>query len=168
MRRWPIKTVQMQSRCGSRKQHSCLTRARAVTTALGDENLGGRIVAQAVEALGVPGDGLAQFGDAGAGRVLVAAAFEYGVDRRPGDPGRAVPVGEALAQVDRSGRDRAGGHLGEDRGAHARQAPVEQWSFHGAHLAVLATLGGMRVALGQIPVSSRPSVVSRNTHRSVM
>ena len=52
-----------------------------------------------------------------------ATLARFGSDLR--DLGRAVPVGEALAQVDRSGRDRAGGHLGEDRRAEALQPPVE-------------------------------------------
>jgi hypothetical protein len=45
----------------------------------------------------VIGDRLAQFTDARAGRVLVAAAGQDGVRRDLGDLDRAVGVGEALA-----------------------------------------------------------------------
>jgi len=51
----------------------------------GDQDLGVRVVGQVVEALGVRGDGVPELRDAGAGRVLVAAAVEDGVGDRRGD-----------------------------------------------------------------------------------
>ena len=101
--------------------------------ARGDQHLVVRVVAQPAEPLVVRGDGLAQFRYARAGRVLVAAAGQDGVGGGLGDRGRPVPVGEALAQVDGSGRDRARGHLGEYRRPQALEAPVKQWSAHPHH-----------------------------------
>jgi hypothetical protein len=69
----------------------------------------------------VRADRLAQLGGADARWVLVLAAADGG-DRRLGDHGRAVGVGEALAQVDRPGAGGQRRHLGEDRGAEALQA----------------------------------------------
>jgi len=58
------------------------------------------------------------------GEILVTAGQDR-VGRDLGDLGRPVPVEEALAQVDGPGDEGACGHLGEDRGAEALQAPVE-------------------------------------------
>src|SRR6185437_7600805 len=75
-------------------------------------------------------DGLAQLRHAGSRRVLVAADRQDRVGGDLGDLGRPVPVGETLAQVDGPGDQGARGHLGEDRGTEALQAPVQQWSAH--------------------------------------
>jgi len=99
----------------------------------GDQHLVVRVVAQAPESLVVRGDGPAQFRYPRPGRVLVAATFEDGIGRRLGNLDRPVPVGEALAQVDGAGRDRARGHLGEYRRPEAFEAPVKQWSAHADH-----------------------------------
>src|SRR6185369_5307837 len=128
----------------------------------GDQDLAVRVVTEAVEPLVVRCDGLAQLRYAGARRVLVAAAGQDRVGRDLGDLGRPVPVGETLAQVDGPGDQGARGHLGEDRGAEALQAPVQQWSAHEPNDITRSQvrLQGMRVALCQIPVSSRAEVNS--------
>jgi hypothetical protein len=99
--------------------------------ARGDQHLGVGVAGQPVEALLVFGDGGTQFGDARAGRVLVAAAVAQGAHRGLAHLFGAVGVGKALAQVDGTGTHGEGGHLGEDRGAECRQSAVEQRSFHG-------------------------------------
>ena len=80
----------------------------------GDQYLAVRVVAQPVVPAAVLGDRLPQRPDAAARRVLVDAAG----DGRPGlveHEVRAVGVREALAEVDRVGRDGQRRHLGEDR-----------------------------------------------------
>lgn len=104
-----------------------------------DQDLGVRVVGEAVEALLVRGDRGAQLGDAGARRVLVAEAREDRAGGRLGDFGGAVGVGEALAQVDRPGAGGQRRHLREDRGAEGRQTAVEEGAVaahgcaHGRH-----------------------------------
>src|SRR6185437_2479125 len=169
------------------REHGCRDRLGGTG---GDQDLAVRVVPEAVAPLVVRSDGLAQLRHAGARRVLVAAAGQDRVGRDLGDLGRPVPVGETLAQVDGLGDQGARGHLGEDRGAEAFQAPVQQWSAHepnditrlqvrlcwlsfpGGTLPPGPPLGGptprtprdtllgMRVALCQIPVSSRAEVNS--------
>jgi len=78
----------------------------------------------------VRGDGLAQLGDTRPRRVLVTPAGQHSVGRQPGQFGRTVGVRETLAQVDGAGGGGQRRHLGEDRGAHAVQAPVQQRSAH--------------------------------------
>src|SRR5690349_17330528 len=128
----------------------------------GNQDLAVRVIPEAVEPLVVRCDGLAQLRHTGAWRVLVAAAGQDRVGRDLGDLGRPVPVGETLAQVDGPGDQGARGHLGEDRGAEALQAPVQQWSAHEPNDITRSQvrLQGMRVALCQIPVSSRAEVNS--------
>ena len=85
-----------------------------------DEDLGVRVVLEAVEALLVAGDGVPQHGQARAGRVLVDAAAD-GLDGGVEHLVRAVGVREALAEVDRAGGHGQRGHLGEDRRAEPAQ-----------------------------------------------
>ena len=70
-------------------------------------------------------DRAAQLGDPGARRVLVVTGADGG-HRGVGDLARAVGVGEALAEVDRRGRDRERRHLGEDRLAELPHAGDEE------------------------------------------
>jgi hypothetical protein len=79
-------------------------------------------VLEPVAAALVRGDRLAQRWHPGERRVLVGAAAQ-GSDRRLDDLRRPVLVGEALAEVDRAGALGERGHLREDGGAEARQAP---------------------------------------------
>ncbi len=102
----------------------------------GDQHLGVGVVGEAVEALLVAGDRLAQDGESGARRVLVDA----GPDRVDGGfehLRRAVGVGEPLTEVDRAGGDRQRRHLGEDRGAEPgqlrRQRAADRLARHGRH-----------------------------------
>lgn len=102
----------------------------------GDQDLGVGVAGEAevsVEALLVGGDGGAQLGDAGAGRVLVAAAVAQGTHRRLPDFFRAVGIGEALAEVDGAGPYGECRHFGKDRGAEFGEAAVQQRSVHGRH-----------------------------------
>src|SRR5690606_569065 len=69
----------------------------------GDQDLGVGVRGEAVAALLVGGDGGAQFGDAGARRVLVAAAVPQRAHGGLPDLFGTVGVGEALAEVDRPG-----------------------------------------------------------------
>src|SRR5690606_31124981 len=81
------------------------------------------------ETLLVPGDRVEQLRHSRAGRVLVTAVG----DRLPGgleDLGRAVGVGEALAEVDRVVLESQGGHLGEDRRAEGCEGRVSEWAGH--------------------------------------
>ena len=100
--------------------------------ARGDQDLTVRVDVQAVEALLVGGDRVPQLGNARARGVLVAPPFQDRRRGRGGDLGRAVGVREALAEVDRPGRQGQRRHLGEDRRAHAGQPAVQQWSVHTA------------------------------------
>jgi hypothetical protein len=86
--------------------------------AAGDGDLGLRIDGVAVARLEVGGDGMAQAGQPGGGRVLVAVTGD-GPRRGLLDEGGRGEVGEALAEVDRAVLDGQAGHLGEDRGPEA-------------------------------------------------
>ena len=98
--------------------------------ARGDQHLGVRVVAEAVEPLLVARHGRRSSGMPVGGRVLVAlpartaSAAASAIDRR------AVDVGEPLAEVDRVGGDGAGRHHAEDGVAEAVEAAVEQRSGH--------------------------------------
>jgi hypothetical protein len=96
-----------QQRCGDR-----LGRAGR------HENLARRVVLEAVEAALMVRDRIAQLGDPGAGRVLVSAGPQR-VHGSVDDHGRAVGVGESLAEIDRASAHRECGHLGEDGGRDA-------------------------------------------------
>ena len=79
------------------------------------------IVAVAVQAGDLRGDGLAQGGGARHLRVLVVAGAHGVADQV--DQGRvAIEVGKALAQVDGAMLGRQAGHAGKHGGAHERQA----------------------------------------------
>ena len=67
------------------------------------------------------GDGGAQLGDPGSWLVLVVPGLDGGDGHRH-ELGRAVGVGEALAEVDGPGRRGQGGHLVEDGGGEPAQA----------------------------------------------
>ena len=71
----------------------------------GDQHLGVGVDVEAVEPLLVPGDRLAQHGHAESGRVLVEPGGD-GVAGGLQDLGRAVLVGEALAEVEGAGARR--------------------------------------------------------------
>lgn len=104
------------------------------SVALGcDEDLAVRVERQAVAVLLVGGDRGAQLGDAGARRVLVAAAVAQRPYGRLADLLGAVRVGEALAEVDRAGRRGQRGHLREDRGPELGETAVEQGARAGGH-----------------------------------
>ena len=90
----------------------------------GDGDLGGRVVAAAVQGLNFGGDGFAQHGHARHGRVLVQAAL-HGSRHRVNQRRVTFEVWKALAQVDGvlfSGQRR---HDGEDGGAHVGQAALQ-------------------------------------------
>ena len=108
----------------------------------GDDDLGLRVRFQAVEALLVEGDRLAQLQDALAGGVLVGAGGDGGL-RGGLDLHRAVLVREALAQVDGAGLEREGGHFLEDRDAEG-------------------AVGGEQVGAGRGPL---PRGLHRGVHR---
>ncbi len=82
----------------------------------GDAELG--VVVEAVGEATAAGEGGAQLGHAGRGRVLAAARFDRG-DRRPLDELGAVEIGEALRQIDGPGLVGEPGHFGEDCRAEA-------------------------------------------------
>ena len=89
-----------------------------------DRDLGGRVVAAAVQRLHLVGHGLAQLRQAGHGRVLVVAGLHGGSDGI-NQPGVAAEVGEALAQVHRLVLGGQRRHGGEDGRAHMGQAAGE-------------------------------------------
>jgi len=89
-----------------------------------DQDLGIGVDLEPVEPLLMGGDGPSQLGRTRPGRILVAAIPDSG-DGRLGDFGRAVAIGEPLAQVDRPGPLGQGRHLGENGGAEALQAGDE-------------------------------------------
>ncbi len=130
-----------------------------------DEHLGVGIVVEAVEPALVLGDGQAQLGDAGAGRVLVVAVPDR-LDGGVEDLGGAVGVREALPEVDRAGGQGQRRHLGEDRGAEALEPAREQWPPHACSLPVLTAEShdqaadfGMRTTSGKEaadPLDGRP------------
>ena len=121
--------------------------------ARGDQDLAVGVDVHAVEALLVGGDRVPQLGNARARRVLVTPPFQDRRGGRGGDLGRAVGVREALAEVDRPGRQGQRRHLGEDRRAHAGQPAVQQWSVHTA----MRSHGRGRPSAGQpAPAAPRP------------
>ncbi|CAB4884834.1 unannotated protein [freshwater metagenome] len=89
---------------------------QSFTGSCGDQHLGGSIEAQAVEALLVFDNGLAQAGDANGRWVLVLAAVDC-CDRYIEHLTRAIGVGETLAEVDRVGGKCQRGHFTEDGGS---------------------------------------------------
>ena len=84
----------------------------------------------------------------GAGRVLVVPGPDGG-DGGLGHLGRAVGVGEALAEVDRARRDGQRRHLGEDRRGEGLQVGAHR-SAHGPG------------AYGEAPHSGGPAPVAQN------
>ena len=124
----------------------------------GDHDLARRIEVDAVPLRLVPGDGLAQQGHPRPRRILVDARTD-GRDRGVEHLGRAVGVGEALAEVDRSGLDRQRGHLGEDRGAEARELAGERiGQSHTATVRIRCSSRRLAGATGQgVPSPDRVS-----------
>ena len=91
-------------------EHRCRNRLGGADR---DEDLGVRVVLRPVAPAALFGDGLAQFGDAQAGRVLVHTVGDSLLRR--GEHGRrTVFVGEALAEIHRSYPSRQCRHLGEN------------------------------------------------------
>ena len=115
-----------EQRCGH-----CLGRAG------GDHDLGGGVQVEAVEPFLVLGDRQPQVRLTRPRRVLVQPRPDRR-DRRVGHLDRAVGVGEALAEVDRTRLQRQGRHLGENRRAEAGQPAGE---LLGAHRYTLARTG---------------------------
>ena len=105
----------------------------------GDQNLPVRVQVESVPVPLVVGHGVPQRRDAPAGRVLVGPAADCR-DSAVESVG-AVGVGEALAQVDRSGRQRQCRHLREDRGAELPHPP------HACHVLAAGLVAGLVAGL---------------------
>ncbi len=142
--------------------------------ARGDQHLGVGVVLERPPLRLVGGDRVAELGDADAGWVLVVA----GADRLDGGVehlGGTVLVGEALAEVDRTGGDGQRRHLGEDRGAEALHALDEVRRIAHRPRAQPATklsrtlrrglsrLRSTSTTLCQVPSSGSPSCTGRTT-----
>src|SRR6266498_5015632 len=95
-----------------------------------DEDLAVGVVLQTVEPPLMIGDRRAQLWDPWPGWVLITPARQDGVGGGLRDLARPIGVGETLAEVDRSGRDRECGHLREDRRSHPGEPAVQQRPAH--------------------------------------